>query len=43
MTPEQMQKIVDSAPDKATGYITQSNDYFYGQKWVKTMSIFCQI
>lgn len=31
---EQMQKIVDNAPDKATGYSTQSKDYFYGQKWV---------
>ena len=29
-----MQKIVDGAPKGAIGYSTQSNDYFYGQKWI---------
>lgn len=36
MNLEQMKKIVDNAPKGATGYSTQSNDYFYGQKWVNS-------
>lgn len=36
MNLEQMKKIVDGAPKGATGYSTQSNDYFYGQKWVNS-------
>lgn len=37
---KQMQKIVDDAPNGATGYSTQSNDYFYGQKWVEDHEYF---
>ena len=33
---ETMKKIVDGAPKGATGYSTQSNDYFYGQKWINS-------
>lgn len=44
MTPEQMQKIIDGAPKGATGYSTQSNDYFYGQKWIdSTEYLLCDL
>lgn len=34
MNLEQMKKIVEGAPKDATGYSVQSNDYFYGKKWI---------
>ena len=33
---EKCKQIVDGAPKGATGYSTQSNDYFYGQKWINS-------
>ena len=44
MNLDQMKKIVDGAPKGATGYSTQSNDYFYGQKWVNnTEYLLCDL